>query len=91
MAKENENKPEPKLDERQKEAQRILDRVARDNEGVGTSSMARVADKVSGHFAANENPEDDQIEIMGKRIGRALSAIAVVILVIYLVNTYILN
>lgn len=74
-----------------KEAQRILDRVASDSESVGTSSFARTANKVSGHFSGSENPEDDHIEVMGKRIGRGLSAVAFIILAAYIVYTYVLK
>lgn len=77
-------------DDRQEESKRILERAHRDSETIGTSSMARTADRVSDHFKGSENPEDDRIEIWGKRIGRLLGLIAVIALTIHLVTTYIL-
>ncbi len=77
-------------DDAQEESKRILERAHRDSETIGTSSMARTADRVSDHFKGSENPEDDKIEIWGKRIGRLLGLIAVIALTIHLVTTYIL-
>jgi hypothetical protein len=69
-------------DERQREAKAILDRVKRDQEGVLASSMARVSD----HFAAKdavgkgEDGGTDPVELWGRRIGRSLSLIGVIVL-----------
>ncbi len=70
------------------ESRRILDRIDQESETIGTSSLARTAEKTRDHFMGNEQGEDDPIEIWGKRIGRILSLIAVVVLIIYLYNTY---
>ena len=66
----------PKPDKSQEKAKSILDRVKRDQGGVLTSSMARVSD----HFAGKDAPPDDPAELWGRRIGRALSLIGVVVL-----------
>jgi hypothetical protein len=62
----------------------ILRNVARDSEVAGTSSLARAADWVQDHFsgrdALKENSEKDSLELWGKRIGRALSLIGVLVL-----------
>jgi hypothetical protein len=45
------------------------------------------AEKLLGHRGAEPAPED-RIEIIGRRIGRALSVILTVVLIIYLWRTY---
>lgn len=89
MLKKNTN-TKNKVDENLKESQRILDRVETDGESLGRSSMARTANKVSEHFSGRENPEDDAIEILGKRIGRGLSLVAFIALATYLLFAYVL-
>ena len=74
---------------RAREAQRIINRVERESEQVGTSSMARTANKVREHFLGEEAPEDDKIEILGKRLGRVLAVIALIILIYSLYTNYI--
>ncbi len=77
-------------DKRQREAREALDRVARDSEIVGSSSIARVGRKVGDHFAgrdavgAAEGGGTDPIEIWGRRIGRGLSVIGFVVLALWL-------
>jgi hypothetical protein len=66
----------PPDDARQREAKAALDRVKRDQEGIFTSSMARASD----HFSGKDAPPDDAIELWGRRIGRSLSLIAVIVL-----------
>lgn len=71
---------------REMEAKAALERAARDSETVGASSLARLGRRVSGHFAgrdvvgAGEDRGADSIEVWGRRIGRALSLVAVVAL-----------
>jgi hypothetical protein len=75
---------------RRKEAEAALERVRRDSETLGGSSMARAAgDKAKGwadHFAgkdAHGQGEDggtDAAELWGRRIGRSLSLIGVIVL-----------
>ena len=54
--------------------------------------MARTTEQFKKHVGGiDSNAEDkDPIEVLGKRIGRTLGWIAVVLLVIYLLNTYVL-
>lgn len=93
MGKKATKKPHTieQYDADQRQAQHILDKVASESETVGTSSMARTANRVVDHFSGTENEADDHIEILGKRIGRILSLIAFVALVIYLTFTYVLK
>lgn len=73
-----------KDDERQKGAREALERVARDAETIGTSSLARAGRRVADHFGAKETFDEaggaDPIELWGRRIGRTLSLIGVVVL-----------
>jgi ferric-dicitrate binding protein FerR (iron transport regulator) len=75
--------PRPTDQDREREAREALERVRRDTETVGTSSMARMSKRVGDHFAARE-AEDDPVELWGRRIGRALSLVGVVVLTIWL-------
>ena len=69
-------------DERQQESERALEQVRRDTESVGRSSLSRLGD----HFAARdaegsaEGGGTDPVEVWGRRIGRALSLVGVVVL-----------
>ena len=93
MAQEKAGKHRPKKqrpeDNSVRDARRILNRVERESEKVGTSSMARTANKVRDHFLGEEKPEDDHIEILGKRIARGLAILAFIGLAISLYINYI--
>lgn len=88
MAQKNAKK-HPVEDERKREARRILNRVERESEQVGTSSMARTANKVRRHFLGEEIPGDDHIEVLGKRIARGLAIVAFAALAVSLYINYI--
>jgi hypothetical protein len=74
------------MGDQDEDARRALDRVARDSETLGASSLRRM----SGHFAARdavgagEGGETDPIELWGRRIGRFLSLLGVVALSLWL-------
>lgn len=60
--------------ERQDEAQRILDRLAREQigaEGIVRRGLSRTAE----HLSANDAPENDPIELWATRVGRGLGLI----------------
>jgi len=82
------NKKHQSQKEIDKESRRILDRVNIDSETVGSSSLARSAEKTRDHFLGKDADPDDPIEIWGKRIGRVLSIAIVLYLVIYLYNMF---
>jgi tetrahydromethanopterin S-methyltransferase subunit G len=82
-------KPNYKDDEA--ESKRILERVAQESETIGTSSVKRVAERVKGHLSAHDTDENQWAELWGKRIGRTLGAIFVVVLIIHLLRTYIFD
>jgi hypothetical protein len=64
-----------KQDDQREEAERVLRR------------MDGQAEKILGHRGAEPEP-DDKIEILGRRIGRGLSVILAIVLIIYLWQTY---
>jgi ferric-dicitrate binding protein FerR (iron transport regulator) len=77
-------------EERQREAREALERVSRDSETAGSSALARMSQRAQDHFSArdaegsSDNGETDPIELWGRRIGRGLSVIGVVVLGLWL-------
>ena len=75
-----------KDEDRQKESREALERVARESETVGSSALARSAKRVTDHFAGKdavgsaEGGGTDPAELWGRRIGRALSLLGVILL-----------
>ncbi len=69
-------------DDRQRESRAILDRAKRDQQGLLNSSMARASDHFAGKDAIGqgEGGTTDPIELWGRRIGRSLSLVGVVVL-----------
>jgi len=73
-----------------REAREALERIRRDAETLGSSALARMGRQAGEHFGAKdavgagEGGGTDPIELWGRRIGRALSLIGVVILTIWL-------
>ena len=75
--------------QRERETREALERVARDSETIGSSSLARAGRRLSGHFSGQDAIGDteggtDLIELWGRRIGRTLSLIGVVVLAYFL-------
>ncbi len=76
--------------ERERESREALERVGRESETIGGSAVSQLGRRVAGHFAAEdargEGPEGvtDPVELWGRRIGRALSLVGVVILALWL-------
>ena len=81
----------PNYKDNEAESKRILERVARESETIGTSSVKRVAERVKGHLSAQDTDENQWAELWGKRIGRTLGAVFVIVLIIHLLRTYIFN
>ncbi len=71
-----------KDDARRQEAREAIQRVKRDHENVLGSSMARASDHFAGRDAIGqgEGGTTDPVEIWGRRIGRSLSLIGVIVL-----------
>lgn len=76
--------------EREREAREALERVRRDTETVGTSSLARMSHRLQDHFTAKDalgadgHGRTDPVELWGRRIGRGLSLVGVVVLALWL-------
>ena len=78
---------------REQEAREVLDRLARESETLGSSAAARAAgwrSRLSDHFSGRDAVDEaqdgaaDPIELWGRRIGRILSLIGVVVLGLWL-------
>jgi hypothetical protein len=73
-------------DEREREAREALERVARDSENLGGSSLARVTGRLRDHFTGadavgqGESGSTDPAEVWGRRIGRAISVVLFIVL-----------
>ena len=71
-------------------AREALERVRRDTDTLGSSALARMGQRAGDHFGAKdaigagEGGGTDPIELWGRRIGRALSLVGVVILALWL-------
>jgi len=77
---------------RRREALATLEKLKRDRAPLAGSGLAEAARRAGRHFAAADatGPDGarDPIELWGRRIGRALSLLAVIVLSIYLYLTY---
>ena len=67
---------DPREAGREAESKAALDRVKRDSESLLGSSMGRAAD----HFSGADAPEGHKVELWGRRIGRSLSLLGVIVL-----------
>lgn len=76
-------------DENRDESRRILERVSRQSD-PGQGMVSRGADRLRGHLNADDADQDDRIEVIGTRIGRAIAFLAmgacVIWLVVYLIR-----
>jgi hypothetical protein len=78
------------MSDQEREAREALERVQRDSETLGSSALARMGRRAGDHFGARdavgeaEGGGTDPVEFWGRRIGRALSLVGVVILAIWL-------
>jgi hypothetical protein len=87
--------PKDADDARVREARATLDRLAREGDGALSSSMAQAARRATDHFrgrdavGAGPDGETDAAELWGRRIGRTLSMVAFLVLLVYLWRTYV--
>ena len=68
-----------------RDAGEALARVSRDSEILGGSGIARAGRRLGRHFSGRDAPVEaggaaDWAEVWGRRIGRALSLVGVVVL-----------
>jgi hypothetical protein len=84
--------PHERDEARRREALDALEKLRRDRAPLAGSGLADAARRAARHFAAADavGPDGarDPIELWGRRIGRALSLLAVIALSIYLYLTY---
>jgi hypothetical protein len=74
--------PKRHKDEREAESRRILASV---NDEMQVSGLAnRAVSRVGNHFAAREADQTDKVEVLGRRIGRALSLVFCIGLIVWL-------
>jgi hypothetical protein len=74
--------------ERRRAALRDLERAGEQSDMVFSSAVKRAAERACDHFTATDADSDERIEVWGRRIGRALSLLAVLALAYYLAVTY---
>lgn len=74
------NTGRPSDEERQRESQEALARTSAESGVLGSSALAQAA----RHFTAADAPQDDRIEVWGRRIARALALLFVGYLVLEL-------
>jgi hypothetical protein len=76
----------------EQESREALERVARDSETLGSSSLNRMSRRMTDHFSgrdavgAGEDGQTDPIEVWGRRIGRGLSVVGFIVLVYWLAS-----
>lgn len=75
-----------KRDDKAKESERVLKRVADESEVVGTSSFVRTANRARDHFIAADSDQNDPAEVWAKRVARVLSVIFFIGLSYWLIN-----
>ena len=75
--------------ERSAEARRLLDRLGDEAETIGTSSLARTAERARDNLSGDNAEARDPIEIWGTRIGRGLGLVFAVVLAVYLAVRYV--
>jgi hypothetical protein len=67
------------------EARRILDRVARESAADGASFMVRSTNRVRDHLNASDVDQDDRIEVIGTKIGRAIGFVITLAIIGWLI------
>lgn len=88
MTEEKKQSRESKDEARRREAERTLRRVDMEAEALGTSTLARTANRARDHLNASDADPDDPIEVWGTRIGRIGGAIFAIILVLWLISHF---
>jgi hypothetical protein len=76
--------------DREEQAREALERVRRESETLGSSSLSRMGRRVGDHLSARdavgeaEGGKTDPVELWGRRIGRSLSVVGVIVLAVWL-------
>jgi hypothetical protein len=77
-----ETAPKRHKDNRQAESRRILASVNDEMQVSGVGNQ--LANRVGGHFAARDADQADRVEVIGRRIGRFLSLLLCMGLIVWL-------
>jgi len=88
--------PREREEKQRREALESLRQLG-ERDTFATSALARTAQRASDHFAAKDAMADaraadgsvDRIELWGRRIGRGLSLLGLIVLAIFLYFTYV--
>ena len=73
-----------KIDERQEDARRILNQIKGETDPTGITTPRSMLGRAEAHFSGRDAPDDDPIELWGRRIGRGLGLVMLVVLIIIL-------
>jgi hypothetical protein len=74
--------------DKSEQARRDLDRLSQEGGLFNTPELKAKAGSVRGHLSASDADQHDRIEVWGTRIGRWLSIVVFVFLVIWLFNFF---
>ena len=77
--------PEEKESDRQRESRQILERVSRETDSSGFANLGSAVEAVRRRVEAGTPPEVDPIEYWGTRIGRGLGFLITGVIVLWLV------
>ena len=72
--------------ENEAESRRILDRVNVESDVHGGALFQRSKERAARHFSAADRKDEDWIERTGTRIGRYLSVVLLVVVVLWLMK-----
>lgn len=90
MSNKTDSKPrtarKPDHDAIAEQAMRDLKRLEGQSEVVGTSAFSRAARMLDGEQAA-----DDPIELWGRRIGRSMGILAIILLAVFVLVPYVMD
>lgn len=73
------------VDSKENKGRRLIDRANSESGGILASHLARAA----RHFSADDTNPKDRVEVWGRRVGRALALLFLVVLAIFVVVTLI--
>ena len=68
-------------DERQDEARRILNQIKGETDPTGIRTPRSMLGRAEDHFAGRDAPADDPVELWGRRIGRFLGLVLLIVLI----------
>jgi len=75
-------------DARREQALKDLEDAAAGSEVFGSSTFVKQAERAGAHFRGDDADPEDRVEVWGRRIGRGLSLIVFLGLLVYLSATY---